>query len=109
MVGVKGFLSGDQHWTHLHPERVKRGTEHSMHLHPESRPWGERNGAHTHPERIRRGEQNGMAKLTEKEILEIRHAYQHRYFTMRELAQIFEVSRPLIGYIVQRRIWAHVN
>ena len=108
MIGVKSLPRGDQHWTRVHPERVKRGAEHPMHLRPEIRPWGERNGAYTHPERIRRGEENGMAKLTEKEILEIRHAYQHRYFTMRELAAIFSVSRPLIGYVVKRQIWTHV-
>jgi hypothetical protein len=77
--------------------------------HPiERRAFGERNGARTRPERILRGEQIGNSKLKEADVVEIRDAYKHGLFTMYELAKFFDVSRPLIGYIVRREIWKHV-
>jgi hypothetical protein len=102
-------LSGEHHWTKRWPERVKRGSQHwTQNLPPDRRAFGARNGAHTHPERVLRGEKNGMAKLKEADIVEIRAAYKGGLFNMYELAELYEVSRPLIGYIVHRHIWAHV-
>jgi hypothetical protein len=101
--------SGDAHWTRRYPELVKRGAQHWTHQHPiERRAFGVRNGARTRPERILRGEQVGNSKLKEADVVEIRDAYKHGLFTMYELAKFFDVSRPLIGYIVRREIWKHV-
>jgi len=49
-----------------------------------------------------------MAKLTELDILEIRRLrasglYQH------QIASRFGVSQPLIGMVLRREIWAHVE
>jgi hypothetical protein len=78
-------------------------------LHPvEGRAFGERSGARKHPERVPRGEQIGNSKLKQADIIEIRDAYKCGLFNMYELAKLFTVSRPLIGYIVNRKIWRHV-
>jgi hypothetical protein len=85
-----------------------RGAEWTK-CHPvESRAFGERNGTHTRPERVLRGEQVGNSKLKEANVVEIRDTYKRGLFSMYELAKIFDVSRPLIGYIVHREIWTHV-
>jgi hypothetical protein len=101
--------SGGHHWTKRWPERVKRGSQHwTQNMPLNRRAFGARNGAHMHPERVLRGEQVGTSKLQEPDIVEIRAAYKGGFFNMYELAELYEVSRTLIGYIVNRRLWAHV-
>lgn len=50
-------LSGDKHYSRIHPERLARGP---------------RNGMNTHPEKRSRGEKNGNSKLLDRDIEEIR-------------------------------------
>jgi len=50
------------------------------------------------------GEKHGMAKLTEKQVLEIRASKE----TQRVLAKRFNVSQINIGRIKNRKIWKHI-
>ena len=54
------------------------------------------------------GEDHPIAKLTEEKVRWIRKLYADRYGTQREIATLFGVSRPLVGFIVRREAWKHV-
>jgi hypothetical protein len=89
--GRNRFVSGDQHWSRLHPER---------------RPYGAKNGMSTHPG-IKQGERNGRALVTASDVLRIRSMKAGR-MTDRKIASIFGVSRQTINHICARKTWAHV-
>jgi hypothetical protein len=51
-----------------------------------------------------KGEKNGNAKLTEKEIIDIRADTR----TQKEIASSFKVSRALISMIRNKKYWKHI-
>lgn len=61
-------------------------------------------------DRDAKGSRNGNAKLTEDVVKEIRAAYKPwaRGFGHKDLAIKYQVSKSLIGQIVQMQIWTHV-
>ena len=61
-------------------------------------------GREYHP----KGEKNGISKLTQKQVLEIREKYSQGGTTQQKLAEEYEVTQTLIGYIVRYEIWAHI-
>jgi hypothetical protein len=72
------------------------------------RPSGDAHYARLRPELLARGERNGSARLTADDVVEIRNCYAHRYFTMPELGENFDVTKNQIWHIVHRHSWAHV-
>lgn len=52
------------------------------------------------------GENNGNAKLTEKDIYEIRNTYKPYHYTQPKLAKKFNVSVSLIRSIVGNKLWS---
>lgn len=66
-------------------------------------------GSKTHPEAIERGQDNGMSVLNEDAVREIRRAYANGEATMPELARRYGVTRPTIGYAINRYTWKHVT
>ncbi len=58
--------------------------------------------------RAAQGSQHPMAKLTEKEVLEIRRLYKTGNCTYPELGNLFGVGRCVIGSIVRRKTWKHI-
>jgi hypothetical protein len=100
---------GDRHWTRRHPERMPRADRHWSRRMPERRAWGDRNGSRKHPDRQPRGERIGNSKLVTQNVIDIRRRYAYSDVSMYELARQFGVSRPMIGYIVRRNSWAHVE
>lgn len=54
------------------------------------------------------GARNGRSKLTEQAILEIRDKYATGMFSQRELGNEYGVSQAHIGYVVNKKSWAHV-
>ena len=50
------------------------------------------------------GEKNGNSKLTAEQVLEIRASDK----TQKELAIEFNVSQPVINYIIARKNWKHI-
>lgn len=85
--------SGDQHHWKLRPWLIKRGTE----------SWSAK-----HPERMARGEDHGMRKLTEKQVLEIRHLYQLKSHSLLELSKMFHTSKGNVVFITQDKTWRHL-
>ncbi len=62
------------------------------------------------PEDLRaRGSRHGAAKLTERDVREIRRRYAKGRETFRSLADAFSVSPQTIGGIVHLRSWQHVE
>lgn len=53
------------------------------------------------------GEKNPMAKLTESDVMKIRKLRNDGLF-MREIAELFNVSREAVGMIVRSKRWANV-
>jgi hypothetical protein len=70
---------------------------------------GEKNGSITHPERLKRGEDAGSAKLTEDRIREIRRLYTTGDISQAMLGKRFGVSHSVIGDIVRKESWRHVQ
>lgn len=69
---------------------------------------GNRHGTHTRPDRVARGERQGSAKLTEEDVKRIRVMVALGE-PQKKTAIDFGVSRSLIGLIVKRKIWSHVQ
>lgn len=56
-----------------------------------------------------RGETHGRAKLTEKQVVEIRQRYTGAYGEQTALAKEYGVSQALIGKIVRAEVWTHME
>lgn len=56
----------------------------------------------------RRGENHPMVELTERKILEIRKLYKVENVVQEELAKRFNISRPHISSIINKRRWKHI-
>lgn len=69
---------------------------------------GEDHYLRVNPELVARGEQTSGAKLTAEIVATIRSRHASGGILLRELAEEFGVTRALIGYIVNRKIWQHV-
>lgn len=54
------------------------------------------------------GEFNGNVVLTEELVAAIRQTYASGKANTYQLAEMYGVSRPNIGYIVNRKTWRHV-
>lgn len=59
------------------------------------------------PESWAKGEQNAGSKLTESDVIEIRHKYIPRKYTIRMLSDEYGVCRTTIHNIIHRKKWAH--
>ena len=91
---AKGRQSrGDSHWSRQHPERLARGNANGSRLHPESRP---------------RGERHVNAKLTETIVREV-FKRRSQGMTYQKIGEEFGVSDVLVGRVLARKIWAHVE
>lgn len=71
---------------------------------------GARNGRFTMPEATARGERSGKAKLTDRQVLEIRKRLlaSKRYGLVKALASEYGVSRGTIMAIENRTSWTHI-
>lgn len=54
------------------------------------------------------GEDNGQHKLNDRQVIEIRQAYENGDFNTNKMAYKYGVSGTLIRLIVRRKIWKHV-
>lgn len=59
-------------------------------------------------ERQARGERVGSAKLTAKQVRQLRHRYAAGDISMARLAQLFGISRGYVWALVRRRNWQHI-
>ena len=68
------------------------------------RGWWQRYGASIRD----RGEDQHLAKLTEKNVKEIRKMWATGHMTYEDLGLLFKVSLQNINYVVKRKTWKHV-
>jgi hypothetical protein len=54
------------------------------------------------------GVNNCNAKLNEKKVLEIRAKYAKGGTTLMKLAEEYDVSFGLIGFVINRKMWSHI-
>ena len=80
---------GDKHWTHKHPERLKRGDAHWTRHQPS--PF--------------RGSNNPKAKLSQEQVDSILRIHALGGMNYLDLAHIFNVHASTIGRIVRKEIW----
>ena len=85
---------GDRNGSRKHPERLRRGDQHPFRL---------------HPEKAARGERQHSAKLTEEKVRQIRKEYAAGGITREKLATRYSITPGLIGHVIKRRIWKHVD
>lgn len=82
-------------WFYTHPERAAKGDD---------------NGSRKHPEKLKRGNDHPNSKLTLEAVRDIRaQAVGRQRGTYARLAEKYNVTLPLIGAVVNRRIWKHVE
>ena len=55
------------------------------------------------------GENNPEAKLTEKQVLQIRKLYATKKYSQEQLCKRFQVNRSCINKIVHRKRWKHLK
>lgn len=54
------------------------------------------------------GERNGNAKLTEQDVKRIISAYGTGKFTQAAIARSYNIARPVISNIVNKKAWKHI-
>lgn len=54
------------------------------------------------------GERNHHAKLTDRDVLQIRRLYQTGKYTQARLARKFKISASIVSEIVNNKIWRHL-
>lgn len=69
---------------------------------------GDRHASKTHPEKIKRGEIAPRAKLTDKDVTDIRRIYKDGGISASQLAKRFDVTPSNIQRIVTGGTWAHL-
>lgn len=98
---------GDRHMSRTKPESLRRGDNHPARMRPDfMRPAQE--AIHEHPERLARGERNGASRLTNAQVIEIRHRWGEGGTTQTALAIEYGVTQPLLSRIVRGVAWKHL-
>lgn len=69
---------------------------------------GDKSPSRLHPERLPRGENNKQAKLTERQVREIRNLIEQKVRGPK-IARAYGISAMTVTQIKYRRIWAHVE
>lgn len=85
-------VSGDAHYSRIHPEKLARGNNHH---------------SKTKPESVLRGERHPLAILTQSKVAQIRDL-EFSGTPRKRLAAQFGVTKSTIAAIVARRIWKTV-
>jgi hypothetical protein len=92
MVKKGRALFGDRNPSRIFPERRPRGANHWTKLKPTN---------------ILRGSENPKAKLTERNVIEIRKLRKDG-IRIKDLSTRFGVSETHIKYIIYRKSWVHI-
>lgn len=103
--GRNTYYSGDDHWTHKHPERLARGERNGKNTHPESRGYGENHWSHKHPDKVVKGEHNGSSKITLADVQAIRELHRQG-LSLAAIARLKNLSDTHVGRIVKGENWS---
>lgn len=103
----KRQASGDRVGRRLYPERYPKGDDHPFRKDPSLCARGDKNGSRVHIERMSRGIGHTNAKLTEKDVLEIR-ALGRAGHSYKSIAAQFGLVKSTPWFIITRRTWKHL-
>lgn len=70
---------------------------------------GEQHGSHLHPDRTRRGRRHGLAKLNEEAVRYIRASHPLGLHSYSALARKYDVSIRSIEHVIKKTSWKHVS
>ena len=56
-----------------------------------------------------KGEDNSAAKLKQQDVESIKILYANSHFSYRDIANLYNVGKTTIAYIIQRKSWCHVT
>lgn len=104
-LGAAGDNSADM----VQKGRSAKANRSSARLHPLSLKRGDEHWSHCRPEIVRKGSDHHKAKLTEDDVLSIRHDYATGNYTLRMLGEKHNVSLSAIHLIVKAKTWKHVS
>ncbi len=102
--GRKVSATGDAHGSRTKPERVSRGADHYSRTRPERVARGDACGSRKYPERRPRGEAHGCAKLTSKDVGQLRFLHTEGWL-LSELAREFDISKTHAKRVVAGISW----
>jgi len=106
----EGLFCDHQCWNRacVNPNHIKLATpkENANNLSPQGRITHRATAARVG--KLNLGEVHGMAKLIDAQVLEIRKLHAQDGCTQQELSDRFNVSRPRISDIVNRKAWKHI-
>lgn len=89
--------------------RQIRGQKLSNICAPKNPAFGSRNGAKKYPERLMRGEQCHSAKMTADKVRELRSKYIFGVTSYASLAAEYGIDPTVVGDIINRKTWKHVE
>jgi len=104
----KGRLAtGKRNGHYTHPEKSNHGPREFYQLHPEAVHRGEKHWAKKHPELIKRCGDSKKAKLTNENVLEIRHRAANGEKAI-VISKDYPVAYSLICRIIKRTEWEEI-
>lgn len=103
--------------------RMAKGESNGTHTKPESRAYGLKNGAYTKPDKVQRGdshwasktphlvrgERNPRAKVTERQVKEIRARYAIGEVSYGDIQKEYGLGKTTVGHIIKRTSWGHIT
>ena len=92
--GRKNPATGDRHGSKTHPECVLRGGDSPI---------------RKNPSLVLRGQSNGNSKLTELDVVKIKHELANGKTTQKAIAKEFCVDNSTINSIAKGKIWKHLQ
>lgn len=95
------------HYSVTHPEKLARGDRNGARTKPEKLARGDRNGMRLHPGSVQRGEKSVCAKITEKDVVEIRRRREAGE-AYKSIGASYGIHLTAVFKIVKRESWSHV-
>lgn len=102
---AKGHKNGN----YTQPHRRATGKRNGKYTKPECTPRGKNHFHYLKPQLTIKGERVWSAKLTDKDVLEIRKLYSQNTITLKNIGEKYGVSIATIGRIIQNKTWKHVG
>lgn len=111
VIHKEGLARGKDHWCAKRPDILKwrgKGKRNARYTMPWRTARGDRHGTRLHPESLRRGDDHHNSKLTTEAVKQIRAGYLNGISQIK-MAKQFGVTPCVIGAVVHRRTWQHVE
>jgi hypothetical protein len=85
-----------------------RGEKNGMSTCPESIPRGDDHYTHLRPWVVLKGSRHNMAKLSDFDVIEIRRKHVEEGMNSRQISELYPVGLQMIWSILKRKSWNHI-